>query len=459
MELERLQSFSRSEGPLRPTYDRALETLRGQPTSCLELASKILSWLVKARRLPTVCELQMAVSVEQDDLIFNAHDLPDKKTLLDVCAGFATVDKNTDTIRLIHYTTMEYLLGSSIIPGDANFNLTIACITFASFDVFSQGACDSDDSLDARFSLYPFLKYVAQYLHHHLKECDETLSAGLLLRLLGRPGCVQSYLQAFHSLEFSEASESSRFSRYPKGQSPLHVAAALGHRPVVGILLEDADIMAVDNLGRTALHIAAYEGHDALVRLLLEKGADPRATDNDGATALKLAANKGHALVARLLLEQKTNLTFTNYNRIAEAASKQSDIGVSKLDRYKLETAFYEDHVVHTTSKTDRAAGQRKTEVKTKWKRKKEIGVGGFGVVWLEEEDEGELRAVKRLPLRCRNVDYSSELSTMAKLTDVSNSDELTCRANIKLPACIFIRTVLGLVRRQGLPLHRNGVR
>lgn len=90
----------------------------------------------------------------------------------------------------------------------------------------------------------------------------------------------------------------------------------------------------------------------------------------------------------------------------------------SKLDRYRLETRFDGDNVViHTIYKTDLDTGMRKTPTQEKWRQKSEIGVGGFGAVWLEEEG-GQLRAVKMLR-RTRNIDYSRELSTLAKLNDV----------------------------------------
>lgn len=93
----------------------------------------------------------------------------------------------------------------------------------------------------------------------------------------------------------------------------------------------------------------------------------------------------------------------------------------TRIDRYRLETAFDGDDVIHTTYKSDLAAGRRKVEIKTRWKRKKDIGEGGFGVVSLEEAEGGtEVRAVKRLYRGAQRVDWSRELNTLAKLKDVS---------------------------------------
>lgn len=90
-----------------------------------------------------------------------------------------------------------------------------------------------------------------------------------------------------------------------------------------------------------------------------------------------------------------------------------------KSDRYKLETTFYDGYVIHTTYKTDLAARQRRVAVREKWIEKKELGSGGSGVVTLEEEEGGQLRAVKRIPRGGGNIDHSRELKALWKLRDV----------------------------------------
>lgn len=93
----------------------------------------------------------------------------------------------------------------------------------------------------------------------------------------------------------------------------------------------------------------------------------------------------------------------------------------AKFNRYKLETSFHDGYVVHTTHESDLISGRREVEIKTKWNRKRHIGEGGFGVVWLEEEEtRRELRAVKRMPNRTGNFGCLRELYTLTKLKDVS---------------------------------------
>lgn len=87
--------------------------------------------------------------------------------------------------------------------------------------------------------------------------------------------------------------------------------------------------------------------------------------------------------------------------------------GASNLDRFRLETTFHGDHVIHTTYNSNLAA------VDTKWTKKRRIGSGAYGIVTLEENERGQLRAVKRITLGVGEIDYYRELKALSSLTDV----------------------------------------
>lgn len=57
------------------------------------------------------------------------------------------------------------------------------------------------------------------------------------------------------------------------------------------------------------------------------------------------------------------------------------------------------------------------------WKFVKEIGAGGFGVVWLEETEMKQLRAVKRMTLMestSKGMNFKRELQILVALENVS---------------------------------------
>jgi ankyrin repeat protein len=87
--------------------------------------------------------------------------------------------------------------------------------------------------------------------------------------------------------------------------TPLHSAAANGHKPTVRLLFDSgADKEANDVEGRTAVHHAASNGHDSSVELLVKTlGADTEAKDGKKWTALHHAASNGHDSTVELLVK------------------------------------------------------------------------------------------------------------------------------------------------------------
>lgn len=77
-----------------------------------------------------------------------------------------------------------------------------------------------------------------------------------------------------------------------------------GQREIVRLLLDQQDVLVngVDNDGETALMVAATVGHKPIVDMLLEKKADVNRQDDDGSTALIYASLYGHNEIVRTLL-------------------------------------------------------------------------------------------------------------------------------------------------------------
>lgn len=107
------------------------------------------------------------------------------------------------------------------------------------------------------------------------------------------------------------------------------------------------------------------------------------------------------------------------------------------VDEFKLETTFGSGGIVVHTSLEEQTAFPFqyfqfywKTKVRSRWKKVRLIGSGGFGKVWLQENESGSKRAVKgvkRQRLRDGNVDISRELQLLAELREVSTLKATTC--------------------------------
>ncbi|KAL0634820.1 hypothetical protein Q9L58_006253 [Maublancomyces gigas] len=92
-------------------------------------------------------------------------------------------------------------------------------------------------------------------------------------------------------------------------------------------------------------------------------------------------------------------------------------IPVSKLDHFKMETEFGRDFVINTTAGWNLSTKQNR---RTKWHRQRLLGTGGFGSVWLEQEENGsQLRAVKKLQRQdVMRMSFTHELVALITLAD-----------------------------------------
>jgi len=87
------------------------------------------------------------------------------------------------------------------------------------------------------------------------------------------------------------------------GRCPLHCAVCHDHKQVAEVLITDkADVNAKDKNSRTALHFAASGGKHEIVELLITKGAEVNVKNKAGQTPLHFAVYNGHVEVVKVLV-------------------------------------------------------------------------------------------------------------------------------------------------------------
>ena len=214
-------------------------------------------------------ELQHALAVEPDKSEPDEENLPDEELLTSVCAGLVIVDRESNIIRLVHYTTQEYFerIRMTRFP-DAQTSITTTCLVYISFDAFAEGYCRSDQEMEIRMHEYPLLEYAAQHWGDHARGNPEETIKELALKFLEHDSKLMCSNQVMHLSEYRYSGYSQRFSEDVTG---LQIAASFGLKEIVRLLLEaKADVNVQENYGRTALYWAALNGHEAVVKLLLE---------------------------------------------------------------------------------------------------------------------------------------------------------------------------------------------
>uniref|UniRef100_A0A671RXH9 Serine/threonine-protein phosphatase 6 regulatory ankyrin repeat subunit A-like n=1 Tax=Sinocyclocheilus anshuiensis TaxID=1608454 RepID=A0A671RXH9_9TELE len=131
----------------------------------------------------------------------------------------------------------------------------------------------------------------------------------------GHDACVELLLEydVFHR------PEGNSFSPLHCAVTPLHAAAYTDHGECLQLLLgHNAQVNAIDMLGKTALMMAAENGQTNAVEVLVSSAkADMTLQDAHRNTALHLACSKGHETSALLILEKVTDRNLINCTNAA----------------------------------------------------------------------------------------------------------------------------------------------
>ncbi|KAF1973756.1 ankyrin [Bimuria novae-zelandiae CBS 107.79] len=248
-------------------------------------------------------------SQPEDDRISAKNELdldniPDIKDLVSVCAGLVTINEESQIVRLVHYTTQNYLVSiQEKWIHDIQYNIASTCLTYLCFNTFPSGSCTSDVEFESRLEQHEFLNYCAQYWGQHVASVQERI-CGQAMVLLQNSELIASNVTGLHlAVSFgllylceqllpSDQGEKLTLAdaRDSDGLTPLMWAARNGHEDAVILLLRIAEVNpnARDNEGRTPLIWAALNSYKNTVKQLLlsTNRFDPNARDDTGQTPL-----------------------------------------------------------------------------------------------------------------------------------------------------------------------------
>ncbi|KAH8170601.1 protein kinase domain-containing protein [Sarocladium implicatum] len=327
---------------LDATYEQALVKILNQSGGDGELAETVLFWVICARAPLSVSALQHMYATRSLDTgdALEEDDLPDDEILTSLFGGLLSIDREFESVRIVHYTAQQYFLQAHQDKVQrARLEMTELSLAYLTLPNFAGGASKSDADMTARLRNFAFLEYAAHHwgsegadvafgdmwtqldefvanqdaisatsqiwslpqfrYSHWSQDIPGNVPALVIVSCFELPQAIRRLAAQAHDLE----------GKGTDGETPLIRAASLGHGGNVSALLElGANVDATDSNGETALERAASEGHISVVEKLLQGGANVNAKAAASWTALMSAVSSGSIEVVRLLVEANADL-------------------------------------------------------------------------------------------------------------------------------------------------------
>ncbi|KAK6518749.1 hypothetical protein TWF506_005888 [Arthrobotrys conoides] len=333
-EIQKCDQASTEAGKLRilqKAYDTTMERIKKREES-YQLAKNVLQWIVCSRRPLQILELQHALGVEIDKHELDDENIPHIEDVVSVCAGLIVVDKESNVVRLVHYTAQEYFERSKDhwFSGVETY-IAATCLSYLSSESFVSGRCQNDEeafreylhsfdynhaTIPERENLHHFYDYATKNWGYHAQK-----SSGLdskVIEFLEDEAKVKSLTQA---MMFTGPVRRKEYIAFYGHERPfttvkgLHLAAFFGLGNVASEMISRAsnlDLDLADGHSRTLLSWAVGNGQTVIGELLIKNGAEVDLPDIDGRTPLLWAAAGGHLTMMELLIRMGANVNATD---------------------------------------------------------------------------------------------------------------------------------------------------
>lgn len=330
---------------LSETYTRILDRSRGQQGS---YQRRILDLIAVARRPMTIEELREALSVTPGDDFWNPGKLINNVySVLDCCGSIVIVDEEELTLRFVHSSTKQFLLGNlddhstaMIEIGRAENTMSSIILTYLNYNVF-------DTQLSTRVIPKLSAGTVPSTVIHSTLESSSRARRLALSLLQSRKqsdidvGKILADVSKGHN---SQLRNHYHFVNYAKVYWLCHtwqreemdpLIIELMHKAfqkkliyldlqddntaVTHLLLEKESLYAnLEHEGRRMLlHMAAMDANAALVKVLLSIPGIDFGLKNEitlgSFTPLHCAVNRGHEAIIRLLLDATPTSSTTGF--------------------------------------------------------------------------------------------------------------------------------------------------
>lgn len=89
-------------------YIQTMRRIEAQSPELVDLAMRLLIWVIYSQRSMSIAELQNALSYNAEDEEFEADSMVLEDTLGDLCCGLVTQEEKTGHVRLIRESRHTY---------------------------------------------------------------------------------------------------------------------------------------------------------------------------------------------------------------------------------------------------------------------------------------------------------------------------------------------------------------
>ncbi|ETN37213.1 uncharacterized protein HMPREF1541_08203 [Cyphellophora europaea CBS 101466] len=295
---------------LTGVFNSTIARIRKLPPRSQVIAFQTLMWISHAKRPLTMLELQHALALRPSDADISEERLLEPRQVLDYCCGLVEHERDSDIVRLVHYTLEEYLQAHDHdLFQQADLNILKTCLQYMTLASLKQVPFKNRTDADQIMKRMALCHYACLEWGHHAKDVDLALYADLVLPILNS----SQNLLIIARIRDSKTPDARKWQdrmwvwAYEKnGGAGISLAATFGLTDLVRLLISqytEPNLAARNMFGSTPLHEAALYGHEQTAELLIAHGAGILDQNKGKATPFFLAVSYGRLNMARCLLK------------------------------------------------------------------------------------------------------------------------------------------------------------
>ena len=329
---------------LTTVFSSTVDRIKSLPNRRLNVAMRSLMWISHTRRPLKSVELQHALALRPGDKSLNSDDILAVRTIIDSCFGLLEVERDSNTIRLVHFSLEEYLQSQDHdLFENANLTILRTCLQYMSMNSVKPLPFKNRTDFAKEVKGLPFLEYACLEWGFHAKLVPVSQYEDLVLPLLenGPSLLTIARVRDARSPDFRRWRERMwAWALSSNGGAGISLAASYGLTDLLRLLLSqhtEPNLLARNMYGSTPLHECAVYGHEQAAELLISHGADLLDHNKGQATPFFLAISYGRLSMARLLLKYSRAQLDSHCKSGMTPLMKAVDVGSELLVEFLLQ--------------------------------------------------------------------------------------------------------------------------